>query len=218
MMNKCDINKITNKYILKSLFAYLKYEKLLKLVNNHKGLQNRLGINLQNYKEISNFPKYEYIKYEKTFENTKTRIDVECHHILACCTISCMKCIFFIYSLIYSILLVSKDSFDDINSKEDSSINIIKRINACTFILDILTLATPFLLSFILSDYKIDYGLKKYIKIFIIIIINLTHFSFEGLIIWKLVLSYRIIKEGSITWFMIMDYIFLQIKYRLKIS
>ena len=50
MMNKGDINKITNNYILKSLFAYLKYEKLLKLVNNHKGLQNRLGINLQNYK------------------------------------------------------------------------------------------------------------------------------------------------------------------------
>ena len=99
MMNKGDINKITNKYILESLFGYLKYEKVLKLVNNNKGLQNRLCINLQNYKERSNFPKYEYITYEKTIEKTRVRKGPELYHILACCTISCMTCIFFIYSL-----------------------------------------------------------------------------------------------------------------------
>ena len=212
MMNKGDINKITNNYILKSLFGYLKYEKLLKLINNNKGLQNRLGINLQNYKEISNFPKYEYIKYEKIFKKIEV-IKGPIEYFFEFCTILCMTCIFFIYSLIYSILLVSKDSFDDNNSKDNSSVNIINRINACTFILDIVTLVTPFLLSFIFTDYETDYGLKKYKKTFIIIIINLTHFSFEGLIIWKLVLSYKIIKEGSITWFMIMDYFFIILNF-----
>ena len=216
-MNRGDINKITNNYILKSLFAYLKYDKILKLVNINKGLQNRLDINLDNYKEIFNFPKYEYTKYERTFEKTNIAGGSQewGFFFLIFLIVLCVTCIFFIYSLIYSILLVTMDLFDDNNSEENfekSSVNIIKKINACTFILDIVILPTPFLLLFIFNKYENDYGLKKYIKAFILIIINLTHFSFEGLIIWKLVLSYKIIK-GSITWFMVMDYIFIFLNF-----
>jgi len=61
MINKASINRISNKNILKLLFSFLKYKKFLKLVRNNKGLQKRLDINLNNYKEISEFPKYEYI-------------------------------------------------------------------------------------------------------------------------------------------------------------
>ena len=212
-MNRGDINKITNNYILKSLFAYLKYKKILKLVNNNKGLQNKLGINLKNYKEIFNFPKYEYTKYVRTYEkiNLITRESYDLNLIVTFITFS-----FLSYSFAYSLLLVSFDCFDDSNLKENynkSSLNIIKKMNACTFILDIITLATPCLfLMFICEKAEYDYGLKKYIKIFIIIIINLTHFSFEGLIIWKLVLSYKIIK-GSAAWFMIMDYFFIFLNF-----
>ena len=217
MMNKGNINKITNNYILKSLFAYLKYDKILKLVNINKGLQNRLDINLDNYKEIFNFPKYEYTKYERTFEKTNIAGGSQewGFFFLIFLIVLCVTCIFFIYSLIYSILLVTMDLFDDNNSEENfekSSVNIIKKINACTFILDIVILPTPFLLLFIFNKYENDYGLKKYIKAFILIIINLTHFSFEGLIIWKLVLSYKIIK-GSAAWFMIMDYFFIFLNF-----
>ena len=216
MMNKGNINKITNNYILKSLFAYLKYEKILKLIKNNKGLQNRLGINLNNYKEIFNFPKYEYTKSVKIVEKRNIRGDLQWTYFFIILIITCITCIFFIYSLIYSILLVTMDFFEDNNSEENfkkSSVNIIKKINACTFILDLVILATPFLLLiFIFNQHEKDYGLKKYIKIFIIIIINLTHFSFEGLIIWKLVLSNNVIK-GSAAWFMIMDYFFIFLNF-----
>ena len=115
MMNKGNINKITNNYILKSLFAYLKYEKILKLIKNNKGLQNRLGINLNNYKEIFNFPKYEYTKYVKTFEKKIKTTGLDWAYFFVVLIVSCITCIFFIYSLIYSILLVTMDYFDDNN-------------------------------------------------------------------------------------------------------
>ena len=47
MINKGDINKITNNYILKSLFAYLKYKKILKLVNNKKGVAKVIMSNIK---------------------------------------------------------------------------------------------------------------------------------------------------------------------------
>ena len=49
-------------------------------------------------------------------------------------------------------------------------------------------------------------------KSIIIVIINLIHFTFEGLVIWKVVISYQNL-EGDIPWFMIMDYVFLIINF-----
>ena len=60
MNNKTYIFKISNNYILKSLFTYLYYKDILKLANYNKKLQNALGINLENYKNKSGFPKYQY--------------------------------------------------------------------------------------------------------------------------------------------------------------
>ena len=129
---------------------------------------------------------------------------------------SCCTCILFIYCIIYSILLVSLDSFDDSNTKENynkSSLNIIKKINGFIFLFDGIVIATPFIFIFYLfKEFESDYGIKKFIKSFIVIIINIAHFLFEGLVIWKLVLSYRIKKSG-ITWFMKMDYIFLILNF-----
>ena len=165
MMNKGDINKISNDYVLKSLFAYVKYIKVLKLIANNKGLQKRLGINLNNYKEISNFPKYEYSKYEKIRTKRKMIKTLKTEYVCLFLLVCCITCIFLIYLFIYSILLVCKDSFNESNSKENfskSTANTIKKINACTFILVVLTLATPLLLlNYIFIDLEIDYGVKN---------------------------------------------------------
>ena len=100
MMNKASINRISNKNILKSLFSFLKYKQILKLVRNNKGLQKRLDINLNNYKEISELPKYEYFNSVKIVEKGKsggTGLYYEAYMFLIM-IISCVTCIFlFIY-------------------------------------------------------------------------------------------------------------------------
>lgn len=48
IQNRADINKISNKYILKSIFEYLDYQYILKLLNYNKKLQNKIGINIEN--------------------------------------------------------------------------------------------------------------------------------------------------------------------------
>ena len=213
---KADINKVSNNQSLKSIFSYINYLKILKIVQKNKRLQTRLGINIQNYKDFVDFPKYEYNKIEQIVDTEKSRIHSTdgVYLVLFPC---CCFCILFIYSLIYSILLVSLDSFDDSNTKEyynKSFADIIKKINVFTFILDGIIVSNPLILMFYIfnNDYYSDYGIKKIIKSLIIIIINLSHIIFEGIIIWKLYLSYKI-KKGGLLWFMRMDYTFLVLNF-----
>ena len=49
------------------------------------------------------------------------------------------------------------------------------------------------------------------------IIIDLVYILYEGLVIWKLVLSYKI-KADGIPWFMAMDYVFLILDFMLNIN
>ena len=51
MWNETNILKIKNEYIIKSLFSFIEYNKILKLIKNNKSLQNRLGISIDNYKK-----------------------------------------------------------------------------------------------------------------------------------------------------------------------
>jgi len=56
-----DINillNISSNNILKNIFLYIKYTTSLKLIKNNKSLQIKLGINIENYKDYSDF---EYI-------------------------------------------------------------------------------------------------------------------------------------------------------------
>ena len=134
MMKKTSINRISNKNLLKSLFSFLKYKQILKLVRNNKGLQKRLDINLNNYKEISEFPKYEYFNsVEIAKKRKKARTGLEWAYMFLNMIISCITCIFFTYLLIYSILLVTEGNFDEsnildfdvLNNKENFSIFLI---------------------------------------------------------------------------------------------
>ena len=216
MNNKTNIDKISNKFILKSLFSYLNYKDILRLVKYNKKLQNNLGFNLENYKKKSSFPKYEYIKETNTCgERRGHRREVFGNAIMTL-FISYMTCILFIYSFIYTILLVSLDLFDESNTIENydkSAVKIVKTINAYLFILDAVCLSTCFFFIFYaFKDEDLDYGIKKYVKWTLMILIDLTHLTFEGLIIWKLVLSYKIKKDDN-PWFMTMDYIFIFLNF-----
>lgn len=62
IQNCADIFKISNTYILKSVFVYLDYQYILKVLKNNKKLQNKLGINIEHYKKKSNYQNYQYEK------------------------------------------------------------------------------------------------------------------------------------------------------------
>jgi hypothetical protein len=122
--------------------------------------------------------------------------------------------IFFIYVLIYSILLVSLESFDNSNTKinyDKKALNIINRINSYLFLFIIFIIGSFFLLlCFILKNCYSDSPKLKRIKFLMLIVIDFIYLTYECLIIWKLSLSYKIKKnENDTTWFMTCDYIFI---------
>ena len=208
-----NIQQIKNNYILKQLFSHINYKHILNLVKNSKKLQKRLGINIENYKNINDFPKYDYVKETKKIPRPGCPsplfgVEIICTQILSI--------LFFPYYLVYPILLVSIKGFSDDNIKEDynkSSLKIIKIINICLFVFIAFYIGSIFLIIYLyIIDCFYDYGIKKILKYGLIIIINLIYFLFEGLVIWKLVLSYEI-KNGGVRWFMVMDYIFLCLNF-----
>ena len=57
-INNKDINKLLNissNYIFKKIFLYIKYNTSLKIIKNNKSLQTKLEINIDNYKDYSDF-------------------------------------------------------------------------------------------------------------------------------------------------------------------
>ena len=82
-------------------------------------------------------PKYQYSDETKTYEESKgigAQPFAMAMHVF--CT-SCLTFLFFIYCLIYTILIVCLDNFDESNSKENydkSIVETIQIINSCLFI------------------------------------------------------------------------------------
>ena len=208
--NKNILSNISNDKILKNIFSYIEYNYTLKLLKENNSIRKRIGINLDNYNNSNNksdYPKYEFTKEKKFLSSVADNEGP----ILSWIS-SFLICPIFIYILIYSILLVSLKSFDDSNTKKNynkSSAKIIKTINACTFILVAAIPAFGFsAITYIFNNYQYELGIHNFIKSFLMILFNIISFGFEGLIIWKLILSYEI-KKDSIRWFMVMDYIFI---------
>jgi len=53
--NKNKLLNISSNNILKNIFLYIKYTTSLKLIKNNKSLQKKLGINIENYKDYSDY-------------------------------------------------------------------------------------------------------------------------------------------------------------------
>ena len=214
-----DIFKISNKYLLKTLFGYIDDSiYILKLVKYNKKLQVKLGLNFQNYKDYSDLPKYSFLKKKQIQESYRHHdySNERLANLFEISLTSCGYCIYFTYLLIYAILLKALDTFDEsntINNYNETSKIIINKLNTFLFILvGWIVVAWALLIFFVYKNCNRDYGIIKIIKTIIIIIIDSINIIYEGLMIWKLVLSYEI-KSEKIPWFMIMDYIFIFIHF-----
>ena len=208
------LSKLSSNYCLKTVFSYVNYQLLLNLIKHNKHLQNKLGINSNNYKNEYNF---QYIKRkitriysEERDVDGKDEVRREGYIVILsfCCSCCC-----FIYYIIYPILLVSLNLFDKNNLKEnydEKSLKIIKLLNILLFPY-FLTLPIAFFFYIIFIFKNNENLIFKSIIVIIILMINCTY---EGLIIYKLILSYKIKKKNiGITWFMVLDYIFLSFNF-----
>ena len=216
MIDKSDISKLSSDYILKEIFSYINYKEIFKLIKYNKSLQKRLFISNENYKKECDLPKYEYVKEEKVVYERLPGTSLEGFEGFFFICRLLIFCPFFIFLIVYSILLVSLKTFNDNNIKENSNKSykkIILIINPCLFIY-IASKVGYYIFSYFLmeANNKLDHGIKKVFKWGLVILFNLINLIFEALVIYKLVLSYKIKKKG-IRWFMIMDYIFIFINF-----
>ena len=211
LINEDKLSLISNKYILKSIFYHINYNRLLKLFKNNKAIQNKLGITLNDYKLQSNYPQYHFSEY---FSENYYIMDPEYSgeaRLGQFCLLLIFTVIYFIYVLIYTLLLLIKNTFNDTTAQGDynNKAHIIKIINGFNFILLAANIVGVILLFFYDSNnVSFTRGIKMKIKIILIILYNLLFLIYEGIAIWKLVLSYQIKKDGSL-WFIIMDYVFI---------
>ena len=211
LINKDKLSLISNKYIFKSIFYHLNYNSVLKLFKNNKAIQNKLGITLNDYKLQSNYPQYHFSEY---FSDNYYLMDPEYSgeaRLGQFCLLLIFTVIYFIYVLIYTLLLLIKNTFNHTTAQGDynNKAHIIKIINGFNFILLAANIVGVILLFFYDSNnVSFTRGIKMKIKIILIMLYNLLFLIYEGIAIWKLVLSYQIKKDGSL-WFIIMDYVFI---------
>jgi len=212
--NASDISKIKNDYLLKYILSYMEAAQILKMVQHNKKLQRRLGIGLENYKNMSELPKYKFVKRErkmeiknKEYKEGKLKAKEEYLVLL----ISVLYFIYFMYFLSYATLLVVFDTFSEKNTKpnvnEDKKEKIFG-LNIYLFYLFGLVIISWLLLSFYVLRNSAYDNKRKILKEVVVVLINLFNIVSEGILIWKLTLSYDIL-QGGIPWFMTMDYIFI---------
>ena len=203
-------SNIKSKEIMREILSYLKMNRVLGLIKFNKSLQNRLDITK---KVFETFAEPIRLIYEKNVNIKKSVYLPRISRINKGAIIgnSCCYGIYFIYLLIYAILLVAKDGFNESNTKNDSkdSIKVIDTINKCIFILvGIAIISYIFITFYVCKISENDIDFKRNLKLIMMLIFIVIHFIFEILIIYKLAISYKI-KTISATWFMSMDIVFI---------
>ena len=109
MSNNNLIFNISSEYCLKSLFSYLEYDYILRLLKYNKRLQNKLEIEY-------NYLKSKYI-IRKVKKFRKMR-GVGLENIIGLCLICCLLMTLIIFIIIFGSVLTKKRAFDDENTKD----------------------------------------------------------------------------------------------------
>ena len=192
LSNKEILSKVSSNCSLMVLFSYLNYNYLLKLVMYNKNLQKKFGINSINYNIENNF---NYIKRKITLIHRNFFID-DLNIIILIFSLCCSGCCF-LYYIIYPILLNTLYSFDENNLKENydkKSLETIKLINLVLFPYFLILFITIFIFHKCIFIERTHHVI---LELVILIIILLIDCAYEGLIIYKLILSYKIKKSGN---------------------
>ena len=123
-------------------------------------------------------------------------------------------CVYLIYLLTYAILLVTRATFEENYASKDSyNYNIINTINNCIFILFGISIISYIFVTFYFCKITSnDINCRRYLKLIFTMIFIVIHAVFEGFLIWKLVLSYKIAGDST-TWFMKMDIAFIVLDF-----
>ena len=195
-----NLLEIKSLYNIKWIFSFIDYERSLKLIKNNKKFTKILEINIQNYKERSN---YEYQEMEDPFLKPTCILPRPSYKqnlkFIFLIISTSIAIILFIYVLIFASLLAAKETFNENNTKQNYDKNIAKTINK-------INKSLFGFLAFIILSYFL-YILSFNEKYRIILILNEIIYSiYEIIIIFKLILSYKIIKK-KFFWFICCDYV-----------
>ena len=127
------LSKVSSDYCLKSIFSYIKYNKLLKLVKHSKKLQKKLDLKIQNYHQ-----KLNYICIHKEYsENHRGCCQEELDKYTKYLSITCFLGLISLYIFIYGIYLnntFSSNNEKEINNNDKKYFNIIKAMNKILFL------------------------------------------------------------------------------------
>ena len=186
--------KLNSTSLLKKIFSHLDYDLLLKVVKDNKKLQKRLDINIDNYKQRTNF---DYIEIEKDGETNGSHL----HLSKLSSHIKIFTVTLFSIILVFSILLIFFP-FGNLDEKAitDKSIKhyfpVIKRINYSFFGLLAFIIISYFVFFFwIMKGYSKERGLMLKIKKGVLIVYTLLYLVYEIIIIVKISLSHKIKKK-----------------------
>ena len=217
MSKKEGLLKIQSEYCLKTIFANIDYNYILKLIKNSKNFQRKLGINIQNYKKKSNYKFLERKIIAKYNPYNYHGFPIVFIYIISLFITS----IIFLFTLIYAIILFAKGGFNDSNIKSNYNIkyfNIIKKINISLFGFLGYIIASYFII-FVWATAKCndDNNITKIFKKISLIITAFIYLIYDVSIIIKLYFSYKI-KKDKITWFMICDYFLIILTFLYLVS
>ena len=200
------MNSISSNYVLRTIFSYLDYERLLKIVKYNKALQAKLDLGKDNYDTLLS---YEYCSRKSTLR-VKHMDETELNQIINYIFIASF--ILFAYIILLATIFYYIGSFNKENlipNFDPNILNIIHKINISLFLLDIILFISYFIISrYIIRTFYYDVKRNISIKRIILVIINLSYIYYEIQIIRKIYLSYKI-KNNNFVLLMAFDYILL---------